>query len=71
MTCQQDYMPIWVSKSLFGLLQSNPRLKISHNIRLNALNLKMPDCPISFVFFLKILCILKIESVKGNGLGKL
>ena len=53
-------MPIWVSKSPFGLLQSSLRLLISQNISLNALNLKMPDCLLSFVFSLKILCIMKI-----------
>ena len=30
----------------------------------------MPDCSISFVFFLKILCIMKIESGKGKRVRK-
>ena len=30
----------------------------------------MPDCPISFVFFLKILCIMKIESGKVKQVRK-
>ena len=55
-----------MSKSAFGLLQSRPKLEISQNISLYSLNLKIPDGPISFVFFLKIICIMEIEIGKGK-----
>ena len=63
-------MSIWVSKVPLGPLQSNPQLQNCQSGPFNMLNIKICECPISFVFYLKILCKMKIESGKGKQVRK-
>ena len=54
----------------YGLIKSNTRLFISRNVDFFVFNLKKFNGQMSFVFFWKIFCIMKIETGKGKWVRK-